>query len=408
MFNWAVYSYNVHKTDSENTTTCMNCEDNNNESQNHFVSLTDLLVPMALSLALSLMHSQIVATASSNALTSSKQRKHSGDLLQPGGRKRRERRKRKKHVRMRSALNCPLTEQITSTISKKSCLAGSNRRMVSAGLTTDNSFTSNTTDTTQSSNGIKKIVKIHPEIMMEATTSEQSPQLRKRNVYWDSPIKSQVSISAKMENDSNDDCECAPAPTENERGADRLTAAADDDGFESLNGKSSSGEEMTAGHVDVEAINDDIVDSTTNLMASAECDAEGISNGNAKVSLYFAFFLFVLFCIQMRFFLFRFSSVIFHVFEIFQLFGRHCRYPQNSIQKLIQVKLTRMAMMSIRRHRQHCRHHFRKAPHRPPNGLASQQIAKSAVTVLAIIPNHNWSIRKMVAPNLTISHRLSS
>lgn len=117
MFNWAVYSYNVHKVHDGNDNESSTCTSQgvDSESQQHFVSLTELLVPLALSLVLSFIHSQIVATASSNALSAAKQRKYGGDLPQAGGRKRRERRRRKKHTRIRSVLNCPPAEQASNS-----------------------------------------------------------------------------------------------------------------------------------------------------------------------------------------------------------------------------------------------------------------------------------------------------
>lgn len=286
MFNWAVYSYNVHKihdgNDGESTATC-SLECDNSESQEHFVSLTELLVPLALSLALSLIHSQIVATASNNALSASKQRKYGSDVLQAGGRKRRERRKRKKHIRIRSALNCSPAEQITTVISPKSCLTRS--QVGGNALTTDNSFSSIAVDSILSLK-VSKNTQSESEAVVQL--NEASPQLRKRNVYWDSPIKSQVNISAKVEDDSNDDSENAQPPAENERRTDHT--AGDDDGFESLNGKSSSGEEMAASVVEAEAINDELIDSAAKHLITngGECDSE-TNNGNAKVSSSFRF-----------------------------------------------------------------------------------------------------------------------
>lgn len=51
MFNWAVYSYNIHRVDLD-------------YDSEHVVSLIEFIIPMALSLILSTIHSQIVATAS--------------------------------------------------------------------------------------------------------------------------------------------------------------------------------------------------------------------------------------------------------------------------------------------------------------------------------------------------------
>lgn len=50
MWCWGVYSYNVHRHDAT--------------EREHIVSMIDLIIPMALSLVMSMIHSQIVATAS--------------------------------------------------------------------------------------------------------------------------------------------------------------------------------------------------------------------------------------------------------------------------------------------------------------------------------------------------------
>lgn len=58
MWCWGVYSYNIHRIESGNA------------DQVHIVSTIDLMIPMALSLIMSMMHSQIVATASIPSNTS--------------------------------------------------------------------------------------------------------------------------------------------------------------------------------------------------------------------------------------------------------------------------------------------------------------------------------------------------
>lgn len=76
MWCWGVYSYNIHRLKSGDAV-----------ERAHIVSNVDLIVPMALSLVMSMMHSQIVATASipsdtaaaskrSAQLTSTKRRRH--------------------------------------------------------------------------------------------------------------------------------------------------------------------------------------------------------------------------------------------------------------------------------------------------------------------------------------------
>lgn len=97
-------------------------------------------------------------------------------------------------------------------------------------------------------------------IVCSASDSNCSPpQLRKRNVNWCSPIKSHSSQSTIAKNSvkfiqitemgsdhsqrSEDDVELM---VNQKNGNDTANAGADDDGFESLNGKSSSGEEVIA------------------------------------------------------------------------------------------------------------------------------------------------------------------
>ncbi|XP_065090663.1 protein phtf isoform X3 [Ochlerotatus camptorhynchus] len=81
MINLGIYSYNVNKTDAD--------------QEEHIVSISDFLIPMALSLLLSVIHSQIVATASNNNSLCLKMKKcHSHSTL-----KKRERIRRKRRAR---------------------------------------------------------------------------------------------------------------------------------------------------------------------------------------------------------------------------------------------------------------------------------------------------------------------
>lgn len=81
MINLGIYSYNVNKTDAD--------------QEDHIVSMSDFLIPMALSLLLSVIHSQIVATASNNNSLCLKMKKcHSHSTL-----KKRERIRRKRRAR---------------------------------------------------------------------------------------------------------------------------------------------------------------------------------------------------------------------------------------------------------------------------------------------------------------------
>lgn len=85
MFNWGVYSINVNRLGPDT-------------DQDHIVSMSELLIPVALSLILSVIHSQIVATAS-NVSKSEKQRQ---PQQQTGGKHKRKRervKRRKKNSR---------------------------------------------------------------------------------------------------------------------------------------------------------------------------------------------------------------------------------------------------------------------------------------------------------------------
>lgn len=232
MLNWAIYSYNVNKPqiNANDSDTCSaNAPNDDKSSTNDFISVTDLVVPMSLSLLLSLIHSQIVATSASSNLTAADKRSK-GPIQQH--RKKRERKKRRKSTRSRSSLNV-----LASDASKSRA----------------NSLTEEK-DAIEQIN-VQMIRRLSGQPVNEASDSNCSPpRLRKRNVNWRSPIKSNYSLSddrrnepSTPEQDDDDDDELAhirdihlPANTNQTNGP------ADDDGFESLNGKSSSGEEMSA------------------------------------------------------------------------------------------------------------------------------------------------------------------
>ncbi|GAB0086776.1 Protein phtf [Sergentomyia squamirostris] len=202
MFSWGVYSFNVNHKDHFGT--------------EHIVHTTELIVTMALSLMLSVIHSQIVATASSGSRDKRKR------ILQTKRKVRSDRvRRKKKVVRMRPSGDASSAVRQVVTEETKSCL---------------NSVPSSLDPS--SANG-----------------------LRKRNVNWDSPIKSQVVLPAVEGSEDNE--EKVPAddftdacdnlgeeiPAHNfdasppELPQRRTEQTGEDDGFESLNGKSSSGED---------------------------------------------------------------------------------------------------------------------------------------------------------------------
>uniref|UniRef100_A0A1B0D3I9 PHTF1/2 N-terminal domain-containing protein n=1 Tax=Phlebotomus papatasi TaxID=29031 RepID=A0A1B0D3I9_PHLPP len=201
MFNWAVFSFHVNHKDSSGT--------------EHIVHTSELFITMALSLMLSVIHSQIVATAASSGSGDKRKR-----LLHPKRKVRDRIRRKKKIVRVR-----------TSTENQE----------------------------------------VHTKTCLNSVPSMEAPVnvLRKRNVNWDSPIKSQVLLPVEVSEDNDEtprasgDCEVFADADENvgdvqmRRPEENVEAnreegnpqrvrneqTGEDDGFESFNGKSSSGED---------------------------------------------------------------------------------------------------------------------------------------------------------------------
>lgn len=98
MMNWAIYSYNANRNnyriDNNESNTCIDPTIKSTNGFAEFISITELMMPMALSLMLSVIHSQIVATSSNN-LSNADNHKMCPVHLH---RKKRERRKRRKSV----------------------------------------------------------------------------------------------------------------------------------------------------------------------------------------------------------------------------------------------------------------------------------------------------------------------
>lgn len=110
MINWAVYTFNVNRieqssdgvikinvTETPTGTTADKLSDNE-----HIVSLSELFIPMALSLLLSLIHSQIVATNIAQNGSKSKRRRVSNSSQNSKLSKEPKLRRRKKLVKLRS------------------------------------------------------------------------------------------------------------------------------------------------------------------------------------------------------------------------------------------------------------------------------------------------------------------
>ncbi|XP_059620468.1 protein phtf [Phlebotomus argentipes] len=185
MFTWAVFSFHVNNKE--------------HSGSEHIVHTSELVITMALSLMLSVIHSQIVATASSSGSAEKRKR-----LLHPKRKVRDRVRRKKKVVRLRPS---GVTEEALKT--SLNCVSS-----------------------------------------IETAGSS----LRKRNVNWDSPIKSQVVLPVEGSEDNEeaskvadvftDACESVASPEDVgvvENASRGQTG--EDDGFESFNGKSSSGED---------------------------------------------------------------------------------------------------------------------------------------------------------------------
>lgn len=238
LLSWAVFSYNASRHVPAEPGTCApdGADTGDDTSSEHFVSVAELLVPISLSLALSLIHSQIVATAS-NLAGSSKRRKRITDVMK-ASRKKCERRLRKKSCRTRSSLNFPVESKAAAFALPKSCLSSSNKiNRSDEALLTEHSVTSTSVDQTP------------PPIAKELIRAVSGDDTtRKRNVIWDSPIKSHVNVEPSAGLNCNE-ADSGRDADEEGRDASPMNPRPhlDDDGFESLNGKSSSGEEMTTG-----------------------------------------------------------------------------------------------------------------------------------------------------------------
>lgn len=282
MLNWTIYTYNVNRsyTALNDSDTC-DARDRSSSSKssppsssptNEFISVTDLLVPMALSLLLSLIHSQIVATASSNLITADK---HNKNQFQQH-RKRRERKKRRKS-RLRTSLNV-LSVSDSAKSRKNTEDRSSGGEIAGDAIGSVEAFEQEDQHQQQQ----------HQTNEVPSQSSAVTlPTLRKRNVNWRSPIKSNytASHSSIIVHSSNNDVleingETITTTTTTATVAATTTTphGVDDDGFESLNsnenGKSSSGEEMT------------IASNNVNGVLSAENESTGNSGGNNKQQQY--------------------------------------------------------------------------------------------------------------------------
>ncbi|XP_058458624.1 protein phtf isoform X2 [Malaya genurostris] len=297
MINLGIYSYNVNKTGAD--------------QDEHIVSITDFLIPLALSLLLSVIHSQIVATASnSNNLCHGLKKCHSHSTL-----KKRERIRKRRRARVpydtgtitKSSLDDPEAQPPKNTFSgtSKSSTGSPMRTAKKQGACSTSSSTSSETlsqnhrdpaprdenvrndlvntspndavfsseeimkdllpnkktgksdkkisQLNQTTDGDDSVFLLMPGITDEATSSHQETictpnslstlngqqvdsTLRRRNVKWDPQVCNSQRTSSRTSSDASNTQE----------------APVDDDGFESLNGKSSGGEDSSNAGVTAE------------------------------------------------------------------------------------------------------------------------------------------------------------
>lgn len=270
---------------------------------------------MALSLLLTAIHSQIVATASSSSQSSDKIKNRfslNGVNGLINGRKKRERvKKRKKSVRIArnvsndlkitsaklSSMNI-LPDNSRTTITNSNCINNNNKNSIKLCDINVGNLENNNTDSlidnkkaceisSTDLNNYKKSTETKSKMLLNIHESEvhltddnddndvitntvtlrtekidnlkmctnnvehvqplasPSCSIRKRNVYWDSPIRSHVFTSMPAyENVKNEEGNQPPLTP-------NRSSTGDDDGFESLNGKSSSGEDANVSSVSV-------------------------------------------------------------------------------------------------------------------------------------------------------------
>lgn len=258
MINWAIYSYNVNrghnKANDSDTCSAIYTSDKPSAGDNDSISITELLMPMSLSLLLSLIHSQIVATSSSN-LSKSDAGKTNPLQLQ---RKKRERRKRRKgQPRCKASTNAS-----SDILSQAKQSSETNDACKEFHAQISQRKHSHAPNEVPAYSGLDEPIQAPLQSMIST-----SSQLRKRNVNWCASIKYQSMASmtqtfgmpANVAHTAN----ANNVIPDGDNDYENVAATADDDGFESLNGKSSSGEEMTAMHVETNQTNDSNEEVTT-------------------------------------------------------------------------------------------------------------------------------------------------
>lgn len=231
------------------------------------MSLNEFVIPMALGLVLSMIQSQIVATAALNPLPTGKRNQHS--LKSRRGNRERVRRKRKSDITSyepysfyhpdqynnQFRLKCPAPYRTRRSSDIKMTLAAEHQTNLNIGtvyirkpmLQPSSSVSSagtksNSTGEEASAPSPPLRSSISPPLLPNG--SEKSTGLRKRNVNFSSAnLESTATIRERREASVRLLPNRDVAPDVIGVAVERRLLLCDDDGFESLNGKSSSGED---------------------------------------------------------------------------------------------------------------------------------------------------------------------
>ncbi|XP_023302552.2 protein phtf [Lucilia cuprina] len=153
MINWAVYTFNVNRSELNDELVSIKTNNTNNNAADkvteneHIVSISELLIPMVLSLFLSLIHSQIVATNIAQSGTKCKRRRYSNTSQNGKPAKENKLRRRKKLVKLR---NHDLLVENTAikSLSLKKYAAGSTEILTKSNSEISSNASTNTATTT--------------------------------------------------------------------------------------------------------------------------------------------------------------------------------------------------------------------------------------------------------------------
>ncbi|BFG06202.1 putative homeodomain transcription factor [Drosophila madeirensis] len=274
LMNWAIYILHGNRivpalsSDQQNATLYGEPEADKQQSEEHDDMLSALLIPCALSLMISLIHSQIVATNNAasgggNGAAKNKLRRFSISNFNEKSAAREPRlRRRKKFVRIRqpepdlshpsSNTALPTRRSATEVHSKPPTpISSSSAPVQEPDLPA--ATTSPAVASKQSSNEESTVVTMQKtaEPLYDLRRHEAGPppdSPKKRNVNWHTPI--QIYATYDQTEQPSSSKASREAESKEREGVETLQpthksrrSLGDDDGFESLNGKSSSGED---------------------------------------------------------------------------------------------------------------------------------------------------------------------